>query len=479
MLSTGTEVTTSAGATRPWQQRFRLVLGASDVAVLVAVIAIMQVLEPCRVESTMWERALLFVGLWTLLLTSLGTRDNRVIGSGMTEFRRIVDSGVYTFGLYAVGTIALHIGLAPRFVLVAFPVGIVTLLGSRLVCRTWLGAQRTTGAFTSSVLVVGAAADSARIASQLLGAPGAGYRVVGATISDPERRDILDDLGVPVVGDLSDVASAATRSGADTVIVTAGAGLTAEAVRRIGWSLEPSRQQLIVAPTLAAMSEPRMHARPVGGLPLLHVESPRYEGFSQHAKRAFDLVAALGLLVAFSPVLFAITALIVITSGRPVLYRQQRIGASGEPFTMLKFRSMRPDADTELLDLLAQQGTAGEPLFKVRDDPRVTRIGGFLRKFSLDELPQLLNVVAGTMSLVGPRPQRSTEVALYDAAARRRLLVKPGMTGLWQVSGRSALAWEEAVHLDLFYVENWSLGYDLYLLGRTFKAVMTPGASAF
>ncbi|MDF2994129.1 MAG: gumD, partial [Microbacterium sp.] len=177
-------------------------------------------------------------------------------------------------------------------------------------------------------------------------------------------------------------------------------------------------------------------------------------------------------------VLIAVAIAVSTTSSGPLLYRQQRIGQHGRPFSMLKFRSMRVGAERELKALLDAQGTSEKPLFKVKDDPRITPVGRFIRKYSLDELPQLFNVLGGSMSIVGPRPQIAAEVALYTDAARRRLLARPGLTGLWQVSGRSSLDWEDAVRLDLYYVENWSLVGDLAILAKTAKAVLAPGESA-
>ncbi len=183
-------------------------------------------------------------------------------------------------------------------------------------------------------------------------------------------------------------------------------------------------------------------------------------------------------IVLLSPVLLAVTVAVSWTSVGPLLYKQERVGRNGEPFKMLKFRSMRVGADKELKALLEAQGTSEKPLFKIKDDPRITPVGKFIRKYSLDELPQLFNVLGGSMSLVGPRPQIAAEVALYTDAARRRLLTRPGLTGLWQVSGRSSLDWEDAVRLDLYYVENWSLVSDLAILMKTAKAVLAPGESA-
>jgi exopolysaccharide biosynthesis polyprenyl glycosylphosphotransferase len=245
-------------------------------------------------------------------------------------------------------------------------------------------------------------------------------------------------------------------------------------MRELSWSLEPGKKHLVVAPGLTDIAGPRIHTRPMAGLPLIHVETPTYEGGKSAAKRAFD-IAGSGLLLLLLAPLFAVLAVVVrLSSPGSVFYRQERIGLNGAPFHMLKFRSMVTNADDHLMGLLKAQSTEGTPLFKVENDPRVTPIGRILRKYSLDEFPQLVNVFRGEMSLVGPRPQREGEVALYDDAARRRLLLKPGMSGLWQVSGRSNLSWEESIRLDLYYIENWSITGDIVLLWRTVKTVLLP-----
>jgi exopolysaccharide biosynthesis polyprenyl glycosylphosphotransferase len=299
-----------------------------------------------------------------------------------------------------------------------------------------------------------------------------GFRVVGACVPDG------DETSVPVLGGLSDVLEAAQRGEVQTVAVTSSRSVPAPVLRRIGWTLEGTGIDLIVAPALTNIAGPRIHVRPVAGLPLLHVEEPRLPRGGQVAKDAFDRLGSLALIVLLSPLLAAVACAVKLSSPGPVFFRQERIGRGETTFMVWKFRSMRQDADAELQALLHAQDRAGQPLFKVENDPRITGVGRFIRRYSLDELPQLFNVLAGDMSLVGPRPQRAEEVALYDDEAARRLLAKPGMTGLWQVSGRSDLPWSEAVRLDLYYVENWSFTFDLVLLWRTAFAVLR-GAGAY
>jgi len=210
--------------------------------------------------------------------------------------------------------------------------------------------------------------------------------------------------------------------------------------------------------------------QPIGGLPLIHVDPPRANDAVRWGKRFFDICGATALLVLASPLLLFAYLRIKFDDGGPAVFSQTRVGQDGHEFTCVKFRTMVPDAEALLPSLKAEIGHDGG-LFKMEDDPRITKAGRFLRRYSIDELPQLVNVLRGEMSLVGPRPPLPCEVATYDERARRRLRVRPGLTGLWQVSGRSNLEWEEALRLDLYYVDNWSMLQDIWILIRTLRAV--------
>ena len=280
------------------------------------------------------------------------------------------------------------------------------------------------------------------------------------------------------MGNVDAVERAIAATQADTVAVTSADELPPDKVKQVSWSLEAGKQHLVLAPSIVDIAGPRIHIRPVSGLPLIHVETPRFSLGQRLLKRSFDLVAAMAIVILISPILLIVAIAVSWTSVGPILYKSERIGRNGKPFRMLKFRSMRVGADKELKALLEAQGTSEQPLFKVKDDPRITPVGRFIRKYSLDELPQVFNVIGGSMSLVGPRPQIAAEVALYSEAAKRRLLTRPGITGLWQVSGRSTLDWDATVRLDLSYVENWSLAGDLAILLKTARAVLAPGESA-
>ena len=241
-------------------------------------------------------------------------------------------------------------------------------------------------------------------------------------------------------------------------------------LRDLAWQLEKSDTDLCVAPALLDVAGPRTTIRPVVGLPLLHVDHPEFTGLRHLIKSAFDHLAAAAALVFSSPLFLVISLAIRLTDGGPALFRQERVGKDGRPFMLFKFRTMVVDAERQKSQLSELNETDGV-LFKIRCDPRVTHIGAKLRRWSLDELPQLINVLIGDMSLVGPRPALPEEAALYGDHVRRRLAVKPGITGLWQVKGRSDLSWKEGVRLDLRYVENWSFMLDLQILWKTGWAV--------
>lgn len=409
---------------------------------------------------------------WMAALSIFGTREYRVVGSGSQEYRLIAEGALRLFGLLAIVAFLLQIDFARGYVLIAFPLGTVVLIFSRWMWRQWLTVQRADRRYVSKVLLVGSASSTSHIARELGSNRSAGYLVVGACVSRSESSIVLAD-DAPVFAGFDDIDGALRATGADTVVITSADDLPPERVRRLSWSLEPGKQHLVVAPSLVDIGGPRIHTRPVAGLPLIHVETPRYEGSKRIAKRTFDIVAAGAGLIVLSPVLLAIAAIIRLSSAGPVLFRQERVGHDGVRFSMLKFRSMVIDAEQRLIELQAQQRAEGNSvLFKMKDDPRVTPVGRFLRKYSLDELPQLINVLNGTMSLVGPRPPLAREVELYERHVHRRFLVKPGVTGLWQVSGRSNLSWDDSVRLDLYYVENWSLVGDIVILWRTVKAVL-------
>ena len=466
-----------------WIEAYRARLTVGDLAVvLVAVVAAQLVRFGVTGDSVLLQASMisyslvsaLLVGLWTLALSLFHSRESRIIGSGPEEYRRIAHASFALFGSVAILAYLLKLDLARGYLLVALPVGLVLLLLQRKFWRAWLHKQRVQGKYVSSVLVVGSHRAAMAMAKVFERDPNAGFRVVG--VCEPgwgHAGRVLDIEGhhVPVLGDESTVIDSVEATQADMVAVSNTEFFGNEGMRALAWQLEATGTDLVVAPGVVDVAGPRLQVRPVAGLPLLHVDKPQYRGAGKFGKHAVDLFGSALAVVLLSPVMIVIAVLVKLTSQGPVFYRSERIGLNGEPFGMLKFRSMRQDADKVRMNLLDLNQGAG-PLFKMRDDPRVTPLGRVLRRFSLDELPQLFNVLSGQMSIVGPRPPLRDEVMQYSDMVHRRLLVKPGITGLWQVSGRSDLSWEESVRLDLYYVENWSLFQDLVIIWRTVSAVL-------
>ncbi|MFC7545774.1 sugar transferase [Plantactinospora sp. GCM10030261] len=413
------------------------------------------------------------LAVWLVSLKVIRCYDDRIVGYGADEYRRVTSGSLRLAGGIAILGYIADVGVSRGFLGISFAVGTVGLVAGRFAARKFLHHARARGiGWSRRVLVVGDAAHILELVRTLRREPYAGYQVVGACVPDALLAPVPQRLGdVPVIGSFRSVIEAATGVGADTIAVTASGELTATRLRRLGWQLEGTGIDLVVAPTLTDVAGPRIHTTPVAGLPLIHVEAPEFRGYRKIIKGFVDRALSLTALLFALPLFVAIALAIRIDSAGPVFFRQIRVGQGGEEFGVFKFRTMVVNADALLAELAARNETDGL-MFKMRDDPRVTRVGRLLRRWSLDELPQLINVLIGQMSLVGPRPPLPSEVARYDGDVARRLLVKPGMTGLWQVSGRSDLPWEDGIRLDLFYVENWSLATDLTILWKTAGAVL-------
>ncbi|MFY1633517.1 sugar transferase [Solwaraspora sp. WMMB335] len=410
---------------------------------------------------------------WLVSLKLLRCYDDRVLGYGADEYRRVVSASLRLAGTVAIIGYVANVGISRGFLAVAFAVGTVGLVAGRFGARKALHRRRAVGSgWFRRVLVVGDTPHVLELVHTLRREPYAGYRVVGACIPDALLAPVPQRLGdVPVAGSFRNIPDAAAATGADTVAVTASGELTATRLRRLGWQLEGTGIDLVLAPALTDVAGPRIHTRPVAGLPLIHVEAPEFRGTRKLVKGFVDRSISMLAVTLLAPLLAVLALAIKLDSRGPVIFKQVRVGQGGREFHVYKFRTMVVNADALLAKLAAKNETDGL-MFKMRDDPRITRVGKFLRKYSLDELPQLANVLFGHMSLVGPRPPLPSEVARYDGDVARRLLVKPGMTGLWQVSGRSDLSWEDGIRLDLYYVENWSLASDLTILWKTFGAVV-------
>lgn len=484
-MSTSRQGITVRASGLDWRARYAARLSVTDMLVLIWVVFGAQIawlgFEDAattaggeRVDLTISYTAisLVIIVSWMLALSIFGTRGDRVVGAGSQEYKLIADATVRVFGLVAIVAFVLKLDLARGYVLVSFPVGLLVLLFSRWMWRQWLNVQRQKGEYASTVVLAGSPDSVATIARELNRFPQAGYKVIGACLPEDGANAVVEATGTSILGSFDGILDTMHSTGADTLVITSSDQLSPRRVREISWGLEPAHQNLVVAPSLVDIGGPRIHTRPVAGLPLIHVEMPRYEGRKLFTKRAFDLLGSTVLITLLSPLLLVVAVLVRSGSAGPALFRQERIGIKGQPFGMLKFRSMVVDAEDRLDSLSDGPRDAGnEVMFKLKDDPRVTPIGRWIRRYSIDELPQLFNVWMGQMSLVGPRPPLPREVASYATHVHRRFLVRPGMTGLWQISGRSQLSWEDTVRLDLFYVENWSLTGDFVILWRTAKAV--------
>ena len=415
--------------------------------------------------------SLALVALWWLALRFHGAYDVHILGHGAAEYRLVATASLQVFALVAMLAFALQVQVARGYILLALPAGIVGLWLARRVWRTWLGRRRVEGDLCHDVLVVGDVATVRHLVDSFVSVPEAGYRVIGVCTASS-----ADEVAeVPVLGTEREGARVAIELGVDVVACADAHALGAGGLRRLGWALEGSGIELVVSPGLTEIAGPRVLTRPVAGLPLLHVEAPTFAGPRLVLKSTIDWVGALLLTLLFSPLLLVVAVLVKLSDGGPVFFRQERVGLDGESFRMTKFRSMTVDAEDRLEEVRQRTTTEIDRglLFKRQDDPRVTPIGRFIRRYSIDELPQLFDVLAGKMSLVGPRPPLPSEVARYEGDVGRRLLVKPGMTGLWQINGRSDLTWEQSVRFDLYYVENWSVAQDLVILWRTLHAVVS------
>lgn len=460
-----------------WQRRYGRLLVLSDFLVLAWTFVTAHIVwaskphwnDPEGSYESKWLLAsLITLLLWHLVLTLAGTREPRVLGAGPDEYKRVLNSTMVMFAFVAFLGYLVEISPPRTYVVVALPFGLVLLVLSRWAWRQWLMVQRQTGRMTHRAIVVGNRESVEHLADVFGRNEAFGYRLVGVCLTGIDSND--GAAGLPSVGTVDALKAAAGSVGADAVIVTSSDATHPDMVRRLGWDLEGHDIEIIVAPSLANIAGPRVHIRPVAGLPLLHVEKPAYRGGARWAKGTLDRVGAGLLLLVGSPILVAVAIAVKVSSPGGVFFVQERVGRDGRTFGMIKFRTMVAGADKMLDELDSDTGNV--MMFKMRDDPRVTRVGKVLRRFSLDELPQLVNVVIGDMSLVGPRPPLVSEVSVYAADARRRLLVRPGITGPWQISGRSDLNWEETMRLDLYYVENWSIVGDLLILWKTMRAVL-------
>ncbi|MCW2831683.1 MAG: sugar transferase [Aeromicrobium sp.] len=407
---------------------------------------------------------------WIGVIALRGGYDKSVFGAGMEEFRRVLNASFVTAAVIGVGCYLAQFDLSRSFFF-AIVGGSVFVLMGRLALRLGVFHARRHGRLQQRVLVVGTSTHVDDVVSVLTREKRLGYDVVGAAVPglDAGRHTAG---GTPVLGSPASVVKLVEESRSDVVFLAGGSVSSAAEMRLTAAELKSSGVGVILAPSITDVSRERIKVRPVGGLPLIHVGKPRSAAALARAKRSFDLVGSGLLILALSPILAFASYKVWRNDRGPILFRQERIGVGGTPFACLKFRTMVVDAEARLFEVLQEEGTEAGLFAKIKDDPRITKAGKWMRRCSIDELPQLFNVFKGDMSLIGPRPQVAHEVAQYDDAMARRLRVRPGMTGLWQVSGRSDLSVAEAIRLDLYYVDNWSMLQDLSILARTFGAVV-------
>jgi exopolysaccharide biosynthesis polyprenyl glycosylphosphotransferase len=413
--------------------------------------------------------------LWWASMLLAGGYDIRVVGLGSDEFRRIINAAASVACAVMITSYLTRLDFSRAYVGIAILWAAMTDLACRYLLRKHLHALRGHGYCSHRVVAVGHAAAVADLVATLRRDSYHGLSVVATCLAGEAGADELD--GVPVAGPLDCVPAAVSAYGADTVAVLACPEMDADRLRELAWTLEKTGTGLFVAPILLDVAGPRTTIRPVAGLPLLYVDHPDLMGIKQVIKSVFDRTVAGCALLLLAPLFAAIALAVKCGDGGPVFFGQTRVGRDGRDFTVYKFRSMAVDAERKKARYAAVNEAAGA-LFKLRRDPRVTRTGRWLRRWSLDELPQLVNVLTGDMSLVGPRPALPEETQRYCNRMRRRLAVKPGITGLWQVNGRSDLPWEETVRLDVRYVENWSFALDLQIMWKTCSAVLR-GSGAY
>lgn len=471
-------------AGRDWQLHVRHWALVSDLVVVVVAVMLAQCIRFGEVSSDQFltrhgppldpftvSGAL--AALWLSALAISETRSPLLIGDGLEESRRVLTATVSTFGIVAVISTLFKLEVARGYLAIALPVGVVGLLLGRWLLRRCVARRRLEGSFTNAVVAVGTPGSVHGLAASFAQHPADGLRLVGACGPGlhADRLRAIAGRDVQVFGDGESVLEAVRGCGADTVVLASG-HLSPDEIRDLSWQLDGLDVDLVVAPGMVDIAAPRLTMQLVGGHPLIRLEKPQYHGAKHFQKRAFDLVFSSLLLCVVTPVMIVAALAIKLSSRGPVFYLSERVGLDGASFRMIKFRTMVVDADQRLAEIAHLNESEGGVLFKIRRDPRVTPVGAFLRRYSIDELPQFFNVLRGEMSVVGPRPPLPREADTYDLRTRRRLLVRPGITGLWQVSGRSDLSWDESVRLDLSYVENWSMAGDLVIAMSTVRAVL-------
>jgi len=463
----------SRRTTRLWLSRYRTQAVMGDLTVSSGAALTLYLVRFSSGELGQTWPLLLVPALWVLALMIVQTYRAQFLGSGSDEYRAVGRAATLVGCSVALFSYVGDFKLPRAVVLPLVPALFLASLVIHWQLRRRLVGRRKGGSCLLNTVAVGRADSVRAMIREIQSAPESGMRIVGACVSGLDGGDGDEDLieGVPIFGPPESALDAVDSLGAEIVAVSSHPDLAGQMLRRLGWALAEREVDLVVAPGIVEVAGPRLSLRPAAGLSLLHVERPINSGGRIMVKRALDVVMALSISVLIVPVVLVIAALVKVTSNGPAFFLQERVGARGERFRMVKFRTMVVGAE-QLGATILTGHDKNVVLFKDPLDPRITRMGWILRKYSLDELPQLVNVLLGDMSLVGPRPPLPREVANYEPDAVQRLRVRPGMTGLWQISGRSDLSWEQSLRLDLWYVDNWSPVLDLQILVRTAKAVL-------
>jgi exopolysaccharide biosynthesis polyprenyl glycosylphosphotransferase len=431
--------------------------------------------DPTSFRAAHLRLGFLSLPVWFVAMAQAGLYRSRLVTSRMEELRRIARAVLLTvLGIAAISTVT-RLQAARIWLVLCAILGFGALAIDRAVVRAIFRRRRRNGHMLRTVVVVGANAEAVELAHALCDDPALGYRVTGFLADDKPFGADVAGIGT-VLGTIDQTLSAIRRSNATGALIATTAVPHATSMRLTS-ELADVGVHVELSSSLRDIATRRMTIRPVGRYPILYVEPTPRGSWRIAAKRVFDvLLASTALVVTFPVLLLAALAIKLDDPNNRVLFRQRRVGRGGASFELLKLRTMVPDAEHRLVDLMAQND-ASWPLFKMRNDPRVTRVGRFLRRSSIDELPQLWNVLRGDMSIVGPRPALASEMTQWTPDMHARLKVRPGITGMWQVNGRSAATSAEYERLDVYYVNNWSLLTDLAIIARTVPAVFaTRGA---
>ena len=458
--------TRGEGASSDWKPKLRREIASIDFFVLLSVTVVTLKIRFPQIwidDSTNYEIknmgiATVILFSWIIVLWFNGSRDTNILGFGADEYKRLINAALFSFTFIAFISYIFKLEISRGLVLLMYPSGLISLFIFRRILRKRLLKSRNEGRYVSRVLLLHSG-EADPVEKRLLLAKHAGLNIVHKLQTKASEEF-----------NHKQIVAAALTNNCDQIMVGQSAIISASELRNLGWALEETSIDLVVAPAVTEIAGPRLKVSNVEGLPLLHLDQPVFSGSAKAAKRLLDLfLSTVGLILIF-PSLIVIALIIKSHDRGTVLYSQKRVGQNNKEFNVYKFRTMY-EGSHEKRDEVMAQTNKDLRLAKSPNDPRITKPGTFLRRWSIDEIPQIINVFKGEMSLVGPRPPLAVEVNMYEKSERRRLLVKPGLTGLWQVSGRSELDWEDSVRLDLYYVENWSLTLDILILIRTAAAV--------